>query len=140
MEPLSSSAIVVASLIATKAFEKTGEKLGEAFTAQIGKLLNLSNRKALPKIQQIQEQSQAVRYDEAVVELELATQSDVELRIAVQDVAETVRLNPTLLEKIRSTAFLIKNEPNLVHNQTELAKKIGLVVQGGTVNIGNMTF
>lgn len=138
MEPLSSAAIVVSSLIATKAFEKTGEKLGEAFTNQVSKLLSLSSRKMLPKVQQIQKEPEKAQYEEAVTELELATKSDVELRSAVYDMAEAVRRDPQLLEKVQGAALLIKNEPHLVQNQTKLAEKIGVVHQGGTLNIETM--
>ena len=138
MEPLSSAAIVVSSLIATKALEKTGEKLGESFTNQISKLLNLSSRKALPKIQQIQKEPEKAQYEEAVTELELAANSDAELRSAVYNMADVVRRDPELLKKIQSMALLIKSEHNLVQNQTKLAEKIGVVLQGGTLNIKTM--
>jgi hypothetical protein len=41
MEPLTSAAIAIATLIFTKAFEKPGEQLGVAVSTQAGKLLQL---------------------------------------------------------------------------------------------------
>ena len=140
MEPLSSVAVVISSLIVTKAFEKTGEKLGEVFTEHLGKFISLIKRKALPKTQAVQEKSQAANYDEAVKELETATQTDTELETAVKELAQMVESDPFLLEKVHNTAVLVKDSPNIIHNQTQLAEKIGLVVQGGTVNIENFSF
>lgn len=140
MEPLSSAAIVIASLIATKAFEKTGEKLGEAFTDRLGKFINLVKSKNLPKTQEIQEKSDSVDFNTAVQELEVATQSDHELSTAVLELTQVVESDPKLLEKVRNTAVLVKDQPSLIQNQTKLAEKIGLVVQGGEVNIENFSF
>lgn len=140
MEPLSSAAVVISSLIVTKAFEKTGEKLGEIFTDRLGKLISLIQQKALPKTQAVQGKSEAANYDEAVKELESATQADAELETAVKAFAQMVESDPFLLEKVRNTAVLVKDSPNIIHNQTQLAEKIGLVVQGGTVNIENFSF
>ena len=54
MEPLSSAAIVISSLIVTKAFEKTGEKLGEVLTNKLGAFINLVKSKALPKTKAVE--------------------------------------------------------------------------------------
>ena len=140
MEPLSSAAVVISSLIVTKAFEKTGEKLGDVFTDRLGKLLNLMKGASLPKTQAVQAKSEAANYDEAVKELALAIQADAELETAVKAFAQMVELDPFLLEKVRNAAVLVKDSPNIIHNQTQLAEKIGLVVQGGTVNIENFSF
>jgi hypothetical protein len=140
MEPLSSAAVVISSLIVTKAFEKTGEKLGEVFTDRLGKFINLIRGKELPKTKAVETKAETADYEEAVKELEAATQSDTELSEAVQVLAQTVEADPSLLEKVRNTAVLVKDEPNIIQNQTKLAEKIGLVVQGGTVNIENFSF
>ena len=140
MESLSSAAVVISSLIVTKAFEKTGEKLGEVFTDRLGKFINLIKGKALPKTQAVESKAESADYEEAVKELELATKSDAELNIAVQVLAQMVESDPSLLEKIRNTTILVKDEPTIIQNQTKLAEKIGLVVQGGEVNIENFSF
>lgn len=140
MEPLSSAAVVISSLIVTKAFEKTGETLGEVFTDQLGRFINLIKGKALPKTQSIETKSDTADYEEAVTELELATKSDTELNTAVQELAQTIESDLSLLEKVRNTALLVKDEPTIIQNQTKLAEKIGLVVQGGEVNIENFSF
>ncbi len=55
-------------------------------------------------------------------------------------IATTVEADPDLLEKVRNTAVLVKEQPVLIQNQTKLAEKIGLVVQGGEVNIETFSF
>ncbi len=140
MEPLSSAAVVISSLIVTKAFEKTGEKLGEVFVDKIGKFVSLIKSKALPKTKAVNDTSGFANFTEAVNELESTAQSDAELSQAVRELNQAVESDPTLMEKIRNTAVLVKNEPNLIQNQAKLAEKIGLVVQGGTVNIENLNF
>lgn len=140
MEPLSSAAVVISSLIVTKAFEKTGEKLGEVFTERLGKFISLIKLKALPKTKAVQEKSNSANFAEAITELEVAKQSDPELNSVVIELAQTVQSNPSLLEKVRNTAVLVQDEPTIIQNQTKLAEKIGLVVQGGEVNIENFNF
>lgn len=140
MEPLSSAAVVISSLIVTKAFEKTGEKLGEVFADRLGKFINLVKGKALPKTQAVEAKAEAANYEEAVTELELATKSDTELNAVVLELAQTVESDPSLLEKVRNTTVLVQDEPTIIQNQTKLAEKIGLVVQGGEVNIENFSF
>jgi hypothetical protein len=135
MEPLSSAAVVISSLIVTKAFEKTEEKLSEIFTDRLGKFINLIKGKELPKTKAIDAKAESADYAEAVKELEAATQSDTELSETVKVLAQTVEGDPSLLEKVRNIAVLVKDEPNIILNQTKLAEKIGLVVQGGTINI-----
>ena len=46
MEPISLTAGAIATLVLTKAFEKTGEKLGENVIEQGGKLMKLLQRKS----------------------------------------------------------------------------------------------
>jgi hypothetical protein len=138
MEPLSSAAVVISSLIVTKAFEKTGEKLGEVFTDRLGEFINLVKSKTLPQTQAVQEKSDSADFNAAVQELETATQTDSELSTAVLELSQVVESDPKLLEKVRNTAVLVKNQPNLIQNQTKLAEKIGVVVQGGNNTFGDI--
>jgi len=140
MEPLSSAAVVISSLIATKAFEKSGERLGEAFMNQMEAFVKLIKSKALPKTQAVETSASHASYSEAVAELEVARQADLELEQAVYKITSTVESDPILLEKIHNTAIQIEKQPSLIQNQTKLAEKIGLVVQGGEVNIDDFSF
>jgi hypothetical protein len=138
MEPLSSAAIAVATIILTKALEKTGEGLGEVFTNQVGQLAKLVRDKNLPKTVAIEKANQPVDYGEAVLELEVAEKTDPELARMIGALAETVQTNPNLLKKVQELTNLVKREPSIIHNHSKLAEKIGMVVQGGTVNLDTM--
>lgn len=140
MEPLSSAAVAIASLIAAKASEKTGEKLGEVFIDKVGKLIKVLAKKKLTKTKKIQDASSLANYSEAITELEEASKDDVEIATVIGEIANTVEADPALSEIIRNMAVFVRNEPSLIQNQAKLAEKIGLVVQGGTIHIDNFSF
>ena len=143
MEPLSSAAVAIASLVFSKAFEKTGENLGQIFTDRLSQFICLVRGKSLPKTQAIAAKSDELvkaNYYEAVIELEAALPLDCEIDTAVRELTQVVESDLYLFEKVCNAAALMQNEPNIIQNQTKLAEKIGLVVQGGEVNIQNFSF
>ena len=130
MEPITAG--LIATLVLTKAFEKTGEKLGEKVLEQGGKLMQLLKHKSPDTASAIEvaaqrpelAQQQPEDYGEAVLveKIESASNSDSEIAAAVQALANSVQSNPQTIQ-----------------NFTKLAEKIGLVVQGGSVSIENLT-
>jgi Txe/YoeB family toxin of Txe-Axe toxin-antitoxin module len=129
MEPISSAAIAVATLIFNKALEKTGEKLGEAVSQQVGKLAQLVRRKS-PKTAAI-ETNQTVDYGEAVLELQAATETDIELNQSVQELAAIVQSDSALAEKVTQYAEALKQAPpSTIQNYSKLAEKIANLNQG----------
>ncbi len=128
MEPVELTAAAIATLVLTKAIEKSGEKLGEAVLERGGQLLSLFKRKspntatAIEKVAENPELAtqQPLDYGEAVLieKVEKAAQSDAEIAATVQALANTV-----------------KSQPSTIQNFTKLAEKIGLLVQGGEVKI-----
>jgi hypothetical protein len=126
MEPVTLTGAVIATLVITKALEKSGEILGEKTIEAGGKLILLLKHKAPETAAAIERaRTQPLDYDQAVVigqQVEEAVKQDPEIRQAVEAVADTV-----------------KSQPTVVQNFGKLAEKIGLVVQGGTVNIENFT-
>lgn len=122
MEPL--TAATIATLILTKAFEKTGERLGEKVLAEGGKLLALLKRKApetATAIEQVAQQpalaeQQPALYSAAPLtqQLETAAAAEPEIKLALQAVANAANA-----------------QPSMVQNLTQLAEKIGIVNQGG---------
>lgn len=140
MEPTTLTAAAIATLVLTKASEKLGEKIGEKLPElsgkvleQAGKLRQLLKRKSpetATAIEQVAEkpelvEQEPVNYGTAVLveKVEQAAQADPEVAVAVQELADAV-----------------KAQPSVVQNYAKLAEKIGLVVQGGSVNIQNLTF
>jgi hypothetical protein len=141
MEPLTSTAFAVATLILNKAYEKVGEKLGETVSQKVGKLIKIVRKKPLPQVAVIEKSEQPVNYEQAVLELESAMKADPELAQVVEELAMAVKANPELVKKLQDVASVSKNEPNIIQNYTKLAEKIGVVVQGGgAINIDTMSF
>jgi hypothetical protein len=140
MEPLTSSTIAIATLILNKAFEKTGEKLGEAISQQVSKLKQLVLQRSLTKTSAIEKANHPVNFGQAVLELEAVSAADGELAQALDELAASVEADPILLQRIQKTAQIVQAEPTIVQNNVKLAEKLGVLVQGGTVHIDNMSF
>ncbi|WP_373525768.1 hypothetical protein [Nostoc sp.] len=132
MEPLTTAAIAIGSIIATKALEKTGEKVGEALWDKTGKFLVTLKKHSPYTVAAIEKApEQALDYGKAVLEVESAAKANPEVAQAAQELAAAAKAepNPKLAE--------ILAMPNL----EKLADKIGQVVMpGGTGNIENMSF
>jgi hypothetical protein len=101
MEPMSLTAGALVTLVLTKAFEKTGEVLGEKALEQGGKLMQLLRHKspdtasAMEVVAQRPElvEQQPEIYGEAVLveKIESAAKSDPEIAAAVQALADAVK-------------------------------------------------
>ncbi|MBD2504368.1 hypothetical protein [Anabaena azotica] len=132
MEPLTTAAIAIGTVVATKALERTGEMVGETLWNKTGEFL-VTLRKHSPQIVVAIEKApeEPLDYGKAVVELESVAKANPEVKQAVQDLAAAAKAetNPKFTE--------IMATPNL----QKLADKIGQVVMsGGTGNIQNMSF
>ena len=129
---LETAAIAVSTIIATKAIEKTGEKVGEALWDKTGKFLVTLKKQSPHTVVAIEkEPEQPLDYGKAVLEVESAAKANPEVAQAMQELAAAAKAepNPKLAE--------ILAMPNL----EKLADKIGQVVMpGGTGNIENMSF
>jgi hypothetical protein len=147
MEPLTTAAIAASALVLNKTYEEIGKKLGEAFSDQIGKLVQLIRNKPMAKTQallatgdSVDANKPPVYHSQAVQELESEATKDPELALTLQSLEATVKAEPELLQKVQNLATMLAEEPTLIQNNAKLAEKIGIMVQGGTVNIGNITF
>ncbi len=132
MEPLTTAAIAIGSVVATKALEKTGEKVCDVLWDKTGQFL-VKLRKHSPQTVVAIEKApeQPLDYGKAVIEVESAAQADPEVAQAAQELAAAAKAepNPKFAE--------ILAMPNL----QKLADKIGQVVMpGGTGNIQNQSF
>lgn len=121
MEPLSTAAIAFGSVVATKALEKTGEKVGEVLWDKTGKFL-VTLKKHSPHIITAIEKvpEQPLDYGKALVEVESAARANPEVNQAMEEVAAAaqVETNPKIAE--------IVNMPNF----QKLADKIVNYAQG----------
>jgi hypothetical protein len=127
MEPVTLTASAIAVLIATKAFEKTGEKLTESVWNSVEKFSAHLQRKdpktaeaisLVAKQPELAQQQPTVYGQQALIEkIETLVQNDRELQ--------------KLTEAIQTA---VQAQPGAVVNMTQLADKIGAVYQG--TNIG----
>ncbi|WP_191758539.1 hypothetical protein [Komarekiella delphini-convector] len=106
MEPVSLTAAAIATLVITKAFEKTGEILGEKALEQGGKLLSLLKRKAPNTASAIElAQTQPLDYGQAslVEQVEEVANKDPEIAQAVEALADTVKSQPSIIQNFTNT-------------------------------------
>ncbi|MEH1850660.1 MAG: hypothetical protein V7L11_03000 [Nostoc sp.] len=132
MEPLTTAAIAVGTIIATKALEKTTEKVTESLVDKTGKFLVTLKKHSPHTVAAIDKApEQLLDYQKAVLEVESAAKANPEVAQTMQELAAAAKAepNPKLAE--------ILAMPNL----EKLADKIGQVVMpGGTGNIQNQSF
>jgi hypothetical protein len=132
MEPLTTVAIAVATLLATKALEKIGENIGDTLynkTQQFSELLKQRLPGTFAAIEQAPEQP--LNYGQAVLEIETAATTDPNISQAIQELVAAAKAaqNPKIADILAT--------PNL----EKLADKIGMVVMsGGTGTINTMNF
>jgi hypothetical protein len=132
MEPLTTVAIAVATLLATKALEKIGENIGDTLynkTQQFSELLKQRLPGTLAAIEQAPEQP--LNYGQAVLEIETAAKTDPNISQVIQELVAAAKAeqNPKIADILAT--------PNL----EKLADKIGMVVMsGGTGTINTMNF
>jgi hypothetical protein len=130
MEPLTTVAIAVATLLATKALEKIGENIGDTLThktQQFSELLKQRLPGTFAAIEQAPEQP--LNYGQAVLEIETAAKTDPNISQAIQELVAAAKAaqNPKIADILAT--------PNL----EKLADKIGMVVMsGGTGTINTM--
>jgi hypothetical protein len=121
MEPLTAGAIAIGTVIATKALEKTGEKVGETLWDKTVQFLVTLKKHSPHTVVAIEKApSQPLDYGKAVLEVESAVKAYPEVNQAVQQLvaAAKAETNPKIVE--------IVNMPNL----QKLADKIVNYAQG----------
>ena len=142
MDPLTIAATAVAATVMTKALEKTGEKLGEKVFDQSEKFLTSLKRKSPETALAIQKTPQEpLNFGQAVLEVDALARTDTELANEIQLLASTAEQDPDprLAEAVQSIINTLKSQQPTVQNMGKLAEKIGLVVQGGSVSIQNLS-
>jgi hypothetical protein len=121
MEPITLVTIAL-TLIATKATEKVGEKLGEGAIAQGKKLLDVLRRKS----------------PETVLRLEAAADPNVIDAEIIEEVKRVAAAEPEVQAAVDATAQAMQEKFGSVVNQTQLAEKIGVLIQGGNNTFGDI--
>ena len=127
IDPISLSVEALATLVLTKALEKTGETLGEKTLEQVGKLIKLLRRKSpetASAIEKVAEQPQLAEqqpedYGQAVLvaQVQEAAGADDEIAEAVRALAEAVQAQPATIQNFEKLAGIVQ-QGNTIHNQS----------------------
>jgi hypothetical protein len=116
MEPLTTAAIAIGSVVATKALEKTGEKIGEALSDKMGQFL-VTLRKQSPQTVTALEKvpEQPLNYGKAVLEVESAAKADPECDRTMQELVSLTEKNPpsNLAEILRDIKATVEKSQQL---------------------------
>ncbi|MGF1937438.1 MAG: hypothetical protein RM347_024140 [Nostoc sp. ChiQUE02] len=141
---LETAAIAVGTIIATKALEKTGEKVGEALWDKAGKFLVTLKKQSPQTVVAIEKApEQPLDYGKAVLEVQSAAQDNPEVTQAVEELAQAAKaeLNPKFIQSIQEFADTLKSQPQQPNsiNYQNLANEIKNLFQGNTFN-GPVTF
>jgi hypothetical protein len=138
VEPISLTAGALATLVLTKAFEKTGEKLGESVLEQSGKLMKLIRDKAPRTASQIdlahQESTVAHQYY-LIGEMEELARADFEIAQVIEDLVSEIRrqLSPSIIQQVMASD--IKAGSLKAGNLTQKAKMASSVEQTMASNL-----
>lgn len=110
MEPFTAGAIAIGTVIATKALEKTGEKVGEALWNKTGQFLVTLKKHSPDTVVAIEKApSQPLDYGKAVLEVESAAKANTEVNLAVQELVAEAQANPplNLVEALKEIAKIL---------------------------------
>ncbi len=95
MEPLTTAAVAIGSVVATKALEKTGEKLGEALFEKTSKFLSSLKKQSPDTVTAIEKvPEQPLDYGQAVLEVEAAAKANPQVERAMQELAAAAKAEP----------------------------------------------
>jgi ABC-type transporter Mla subunit MlaD len=145
MGPLTTVAIAVATLLATKALEKIGENIGDTLynkTQQFSELLKQRLPGTLSAIEQAPEQP--LNYGQAVLEIETAAKTDPNISQVIQELTQLAETNPPanlaeILKEIQA-AFANSQQPQgTIFNQNfqkamNVAQNQTIDQSGSTIN------
>ncbi|MBC6478973.1 MAG: hypothetical protein GDA56_15595 [Hormoscilla sp. GM7CHS1pb] len=137
MEPLTTAAVAIGSVVATKALEKTGEKVGEAVfdrTAKFLESLKAESPGTMIAIEQVRELP--LDYGKAMQEIEAAAKGNPQVAQAMQELAAEAEAeadqNYMLYEVLQEIKDELKFRQPSMSNIEKFANKIGQFVQAGS--------
>ena len=141
MEPLSTAAAAIASIILTRALEKTGEAFSKKLTLQSSELLKQIKLKS-PTTANVLESAnlQTNNLVKVLHEVELIAQNDEEFAQKLNELRDLTG------EELLAVGLKEREEPIILNSKSTLpiekfADKVGVYVnEGGTLNIENFNF
>ena len=137
MDPLTGAAIAVSSIIATKALEKTGEKVAEKVWEQTEKFLTSLKQVSPDTFTAIEKApEQPLDYGQAILEVESVAKTSPELSQIMTELVKAIEAEPSLKELVNNTLKSQSQQASVINNQ-KLADFIKNVFQGNTFIGGN---
>jgi DNA segregation ATPase FtsK/SpoIIIE-like protein len=115
MEPFTTAAIAIGSVVATKALEKTGEKVGETLWQQTGNFLNSLRNESPDTVTAIEKAPERpLDYGKAVLETEAAAKANPEVAQRMQELVATAETEPlpNLEAILNQIANALKSQPS----------------------------
>jgi len=132
VEPI--SATVISTLIATKAFGKTGDKLGEGVWALVSKFLSTLKRKDPATAAAIAQVAQTP----ALAEQQAQTYGTAALMAKVEEAAKT---DVEVQQAAAAIQTAVQAQPGAIVNLIKLAEKIGVLNQHTVIDqTNNLSF
>lgn len=133
MEPLTTAAIAIGTVVATKALEKTGENVGEALWDKTGKFLVTLKKQSPHTVTAIEKApEQPLDYGKAVVEVESAAKANPEVAQAAQELAAAAKAEPlpNLTKVLQDIAEALKSQSSTNQIRIETIEKLVNFAQG----------
>ncbi|MHC5931846.1 hypothetical protein, partial [Nostoc sp.] len=119
MEPLTAGAIAIGTVIATKALEKTGEKVGETLWDKTSQFLVTLKKHSPNTVVAIEKApSQPLDYGSAVLEVESAAIAHPEVNLAVQELVAAAKADPKVASRVQELETNINSQSATVINNT----------------------
>ncbi|MBC6476515.1 MAG: hypothetical protein GDA56_26790 [Hormoscilla sp. GM7CHS1pb] len=144
MESLTMAAVAIGTVVATKALEKTGAKVGEAVFDQTAKFLESLKQESPGTMIAIEQAPELpLDYGKAVLEIEAAAKVNPQFAQAMQELATTAEAegNPKLDEVLQEIKDTLNARQASMSKLEKFADKIGQFVQtGSTGKIEHQSF
>jgi len=122
MDPITAVTFVLI-LVATSATERVGESLGEGVITATKNLLRILRQKSPDTVKRLESGAD----DPHVIDAEI-----------IKEVQQAAAADPEVREALNTTAQAMQQQFGGVINQSKLAEKIGVVVQGGNNTFGDI--
>lgn len=144
MEPLTTGAVALATVLATKALEKIGENIGDGLSHKIQQFLELLKKQSSTTVTAIEKApQQPLDYGKAVLEIEAAAKADDSINQSIQELAQLTETNPPanlaeILQEIQA-AFTKSQHPQATTFNQNIQKAIN-AAQNQTIDQRGSTF
>ncbi len=129
------AAVAIGTVLATKALEKTGEKVGEAVFDQTAKFLESLKQESPGTMIAIEQAPELpLDYGKAVLEIEAAAKINPQLAQGMQELVTTAEAegNPKLDEVLQEIKDTLNDRQASMSKLDKFADKIGQFVQAGS--------